>query len=272
MSLHQKVYALRRSLRLRARLTRAVYAPYEKLSTSLLGTLTHVATTAPAIALTFDDGPDPIFTPRLLRVLERYGARATFFMTGKVAAQHREIVAQVATAGHAIGNHTWDHPAMPLISSHERIDQILRCEAALVPFGQKLFRPPYGCQSLASRLDTARLGYQVVTWNLPPFDWLGTSAAEISAYMLPRLKPGTIVLLHDRLHTAAQPHFTDRTPTITAVEQVLQQLTPTYRFVTVPELLRLGKPRRENWYVKADLTYLNALHSPEGAIRHYPGP
>lgn len=269
MSLHQQITNLRRRLRLRTRLKRIFSAPYEMLSTTLLGTLTHVNTTDPAIALTFDDGPDPLFTPRLLDLLDRYNARATFFMIGENAAHHREIVVRAASTGHAIGNHTWDHPAMPLVSSHERIAQIIRCQEALAPFGQKLFRPPYGCQSLASRIDAARLGYQVVTWNLPPFDWLDRSAAEIAGFMLPRLKPGAIVLLHDRLHYVEQRHFIDRTPTITAVEQVLEQLASTYRFVTIPELLRLGQPRYENWYDKADAVYLNTLYSPGGHGRQY---
>ena len=76
------------------------------------------------VGLTFDDGPDPEYTPRLLEILHRHGARATFFMAGEAARQHPELVRQVAQAGHAIGNHGWDHPSFPFISRDERLAQM----------------------------------------------------------------------------------------------------------------------------------------------------
>src|SRR6266487_3577536 len=81
-----------------------------------MGTVVQVATRDPVVALTFDDGPSRECTPRLLKILERHHAHATFFMVGEAATKHREIVEDVARLGHAIGNHTWDHPSLPLLT------------------------------------------------------------------------------------------------------------------------------------------------------------
>ena len=80
------------------------------------GTITGVTTRDPVAALTFDDGPHPEYTPLLLNILERYQARATFFMIGDAAQRHPDLVRQVAQGGHAIGNHSWDHPFFPSLS------------------------------------------------------------------------------------------------------------------------------------------------------------
>src|SRR5579864_8414615 len=86
--------------------------------------ISHVATNERVVALTFDDGPHPTFTPQLLEVLAKRGARATFFMLGTMARRHPEIVREAAGRGHAIGNHTLSHPSLPLISQRERWEQI----------------------------------------------------------------------------------------------------------------------------------------------------
>ena len=78
------------------------------------GTITHVDTREGVIALTFDDGPHPAFTPKLLDILKGHGSKATFFMVGRVAQDHPELVRRVADDGHVIANHSWDHKSMPL--------------------------------------------------------------------------------------------------------------------------------------------------------------
>src|SRR3954471_7971305 len=97
------------------RMQRAMDAFYRWAS----GALTSVETTEPLVALTFDDGPDPTSTPTVLRLLERYGARATFFMVGAAAHRHPGLVGQIAEAGHAIANHSWDHASFPAISGRQ---------------------------------------------------------------------------------------------------------------------------------------------------------
>ncbi|HEX2524363.1 MAG TPA: polysaccharide deacetylase family protein, partial [Terriglobia bacterium] len=136
-----------------------------------LGTVTSVQTRVPVASLTFDDGPHPEFTPRLLDILRHHKARATFFMLGQAAQKHPEIVRRVAEAGHAIGNHTWDHLSFPLLSERERQRQLKTCADAIAPYGLRLFRPPYGEQSLASRLSAARLGYEVIMFSVDVGDF-----------------------------------------------------------------------------------------------------
>lgn len=141
------------------------------LRSQLLGTITHVSTPERIAALTFDDGPHPEFTPRLLALLEKYQARGTFFMVGEMASHYPKLVRRIADAGHAIGNHSWDHPSFPAISSRERVRQIRACEEVIGSDGQKLFRPPFGNQTFRTRFDALRLGYRVVAWNVVGSDW-----------------------------------------------------------------------------------------------------
>jgi peptidoglycan-N-acetylglucosamine deacetylase len=224
---------------------------------NMMGTITHVLTQDPVAALTFDDGPHPEFTPRLLDILERHAAPATFFMLGEAAQRYPELVRRIAATGHAIGNHSWDHPSFPLITGRERREQIRACGQALLQYGQRLFRPPYGQQSAKSRLDALWLRYTVVTWSLEVGDWWDPDTGRMLELLLRRIRPGSIVLLHDSLarHPCAsreprlprQPYI-DRQPMLEAVNAFLEKVSDHFHFITIPELLRQGHPQRQNWY------------------------
>jgi peptidoglycan/xylan/chitin deacetylase (PgdA/CDA1 family) len=233
--------------------------PFSLAARSLMGTITHVETSDPVLALTFDDGPHPEYTLRLLDVLDKYHAKATFFCVGKYAAKHPDVIRQVALAGHVVGNHGWGHASFPLLSHHERCAAIKQCAEALKPYGSRLFRPPYGHQSIASRLDLLRCGYLVVGWTRQAGDGCLTNCRQIVAQVLPGIRPGRIILFHDRIATARSAVYFNREPMIDAVEQLLQRFSEDYRFVTVPELVRCGQPVRENWYHDADASWLNEL-------------
>jgi peptidoglycan/xylan/chitin deacetylase (PgdA/CDA1 family) len=220
------------------------------------GTLTHVRTGHPEVALTFDDGPHPEATPRLLELLSAHGARATFFMVGEAARRHPDIVRRAAEGGHAIGNHTWDHPSLPLLRGPARRLQIRWCARALAPWEAKLFRPPWGHQSPGSRRDAVRLGYQVVAWSVMAEDWLDDPAEVLAERVGARLHPGAIVLFHDALYRTVDERYRDRGPTVGAVELLLRRLAGRYRFLTVPELLARGRPVRWHWYKRPDLAWL----------------
>ena len=209
----------------------------------LVGTIMCVETQDRVAALTFDDGPDPEFTPQLLSVLKRFQARATFFMVGDNVRQHPEIVQQAVDDGHAIANHSWDHPCFPLISSSERRRQMRRCESVIAPYGGlKLFRPPYGHQSVASRFDALRLGYTVVMCDIAIGDWLDRDAHWMAETMLKRIRPGSIIDLHDRVYgNVVDAALFDRGPMIEAVRLTLERLSGSMQFVTVPELVRHGE-------------------------------
>lgn len=225
----------------------------------VLGSIIRVETSEPAIALTFDDGPHPEDTPPLLDLLARHGARATFFMVGKSARRHPDLVARMADAGHALGNHTWDHLSLPSLSGRFRRAQLAWTEEALGGRSARLFRPPYGEQTLASRLTPLRLGLPVVCWDVIAEDWRDDSAAAMLARIDRRLRRGSIVLFHDTLHTTTEERFRDRGPMREAVATLLADRSPTYRFVTVPELLRLGRPVRWHVYQRSRLDWLKQL-------------
>jgi peptidoglycan/xylan/chitin deacetylase (PgdA/CDA1 family) len=217
-------------------------------STFPAGSLTRVATREPAIALTFDDGPDPESTPQVLEVLERHGARGTFFLVGKRAARHPDLVARLVAGGHAVANHSWDHPSFRRIDGATRRSQIRACAEALLSAGDtpgpRLFRPPFGEQSLASRLDAWRAGHTVVGWDVVAEDWRDDPAETLNQRVMRRLRRGSIVLFHDSLYVTEEARFRDRAPMLAALEILLGRLAPAFRFVTVPELLRLGRPVR----------------------------
>lgn len=246
------VKVLRRLLRIPRRLI--LFLPRQ-----VLGTITHVATCEPIIALTFDDGPHPEYTPRLLEILARYNAKATFFVVGESAKKHLELLQNMAAAGHAIGNHSWDHRSFPAISRNERRLQMQACEELIAPHSQKLFRPPYGNQNLASRFDAHRLGFRVIAWNVTGTDWRNDGAETVFGRLAKGLKPGSIVLLHDALFDTENEQFAAREATLGAVELLLGRYGQTYRFVTVPQLLQSGRSVKAWWHQPGDPAYLAKL-------------
>ena len=233
-----------------------------KVARQLIGTIVSVETSDPVAALTFDDGPHPEFTPRLLRVLDRHQARATFFMLGDHARQYPDIVRRVVERGHALANHSWDHPSFPLISAHERRKQIRDCAHAIAPYGGlRLFRPPYGHQTMASRRDALLLGYSVVMGDAIAEDWWPREADWMADRLVNKIKPGSITILHDRICRSVQDvPQDDRQPMITAVDMALERLSGSFRFVTIPELLTHGEPIRSYYFSVPPLEMLGRLN------------
>lgn len=226
---------------------------------NIVGTITHVKTEEAVVALTFDDGPHPEFTPRLLEILEKHHARATFFLVGESAKKYPELVKRIAKAGHSVGNHSWDHPSFPLITGRDRRRQLRACEEAIAPYGQKLFRPPFGNQTIASRLDAFLCGCKVIAWNVVGVDWLDYDANRILERILSLISPGCIILLHDALYVTEQTDYASRDATLKAVELLLERERNNYRFVTVPELLECGRPEQEIWLQDAEKGWLSDL-------------
>ena len=229
---------------------------YRFAQRQLLGTITHVATTEHVAALTFDDGPDPASTPLVLDVLAKHNAHGTFFMLGAAASRYPDLVREVAARGHAIGNHTWDHPSLPSLTHRERFRQIRDCRNTLADSGQRLFRPPYGEQNMAARLDLLCFGYQVVTWNTDSGDWWNPDAVAMADHLVKHIRPGCIVVLHDAIspppaneNAAPLPReiLYDRGAMLAALDLTLKRLDGRFRFVTVPQLLQRGRPRRTVW-------------------------
>ena len=163
-------------------------------------------------------------------------------MVGQAAERHHDIVKKVAAAGHAIGNHSWDHPSFPLLTGRERRAQIRACAKAIAPYAQPIFRPPYADQNLLSRLDALWLGYQVITYNVTAVDWLDHGADWINNRIMSRIQNGSIVLFHDSLFRYGEDRYVDREPMLNAVDMLLKELSGRFSFMTVLELLRQGRP------------------------------
>lgn len=234
--------------------------PVKRAVRRMLGSLTSVVTKEKVVALTFDDGPHPEFTPRVIEILAEYQARATFFMVGQAAQKYPDLVRKIGEAGHAIGGHSWDHSSFRRLTGRQRRRQMRACDQALAPYGQPLFRPPYGEQSVAARVDAFWMGYEVVGWTANSGDWFETDASLMASHLVKCVQPGSIILLHDALFDDGKPSFgpkldreahADRESMLSALETMLERLCGTYRFVTVPELLRHGLPYRPFWFKKS---------------------
>jgi peptidoglycan/xylan/chitin deacetylase (PgdA/CDA1 family) len=161
---------------------------------------------------------------------------------GASAERHPDIVTRVAGAGHAVANHSWDHASFPRLDARARGEQLDRTSAALAPHAVPFFRPPFGEQSLASLRAARRRGYTVAAWDVVGEDWLDAPAERIVDRVLRRLCRGSIVVLHDTLYVTEDPRYRDRAPMRKAVDELLTRLSPGFHFVTLPELLRLGRP------------------------------
>lgn len=206
--------------------------------------ITHVETRDPVVSLTFDDGPHPVYTRRLLRILEKNGVKATFFMVGEAARMNPDIIKMAAGAGHAIGNHSDTHLNLSQINSPIwRLKQLRNCRKTLAPYCENLFRPPFGAHNDQIKLDAFFMGYKVILWNSSAQDWIQQPPEEIAKKMIDRIAPGSIFLLHDAIYQSSSTDLEcDRRPMIDGLEQALDELRNRFHFVTVPELLRYGHP------------------------------
>lgn len=161
------------------------------------------ATVGRAVALTFDDGPSPRDTPRILATLRRLHAHATFFVVGYLADSYPELVRRELRAGMSVGNHTYNHPEVPpfdRLPPRLAADEIALGAASLRRLGAKptLFRPPGGSSAADVVQAASRLGERVVLWSVDPRDWqAGSSARQIARNVLAAVRPGSIFILHD---------------------------------------------------------------------------
>jgi peptidoglycan-N-acetylglucosamine deacetylase len=192
------------------------------------------------IALTYDDGPNDPHTLKLLEVLARNEVHATFFMMGKYVRQRPDIARAVASQGHVIGNHTFNHPLLIFRSEEETRTELSDCRAALsdaIGEHSKLFRPPFGGRRPATLRIAREMGMAVVMWNVTGYDWNAPPAAVIEEKVARRVHAGggDVVLLHDGFHRAMGA---DRTQTVIATENLIRRYKDEgFEFVTVAEMM-----------------------------------
>ena len=164
------------------------------------GLVAHGARQTAAVSLTFDDGPGR-GTEEILRLLDRHGARATFFMVGSQAERHPHVARWIVSAGHEVGSHTFSHLDHYEVAPHEAVsDMVAGAEAiaGVVGFEPQLYRAPYGHFVPETAAEAQRRGWTCVFWSVLANDWEeGETARSVADRVLRGLEPGTIAVLHD---------------------------------------------------------------------------
>ena len=193
------------------------------------------------VCLTFDDGPDERYTPEVLNILKKYQVPAVFFLVGAKAERFPDLVKRIEAEGHQIGSHTYYHRHAYLLSPWKSLKTIAKGIQALEAIIKKpivWFRPPWGALNLFQYLWLRRLGLRIVLWNVSARDWLKkTGASGIIKLLLPKIRPHSIILLHDSGGEPGAP-----VNTIAALSNIIEKLRAEgYTFVTAEEVLGEGR-------------------------------
>lgn len=180
------------------------------------------------VALTFDDGPDPTTTPKILDALADEHAFATFFLIGSRVGHNQDIVRRMARSRHDIGNHSWSHTNFAKLKSEQIEGEMSKTQQAIAEAGvavPTIFRPPYGIRTQPMR---EQVHVPIILWNVDPHDWHEQNPNRIAELVAQQAKPGAIILLHD-----SKPATAD------AVSRAIVELKKHYNLVTVTQLLNL---------------------------------
>ncbi|MFH9820966.1 polysaccharide deacetylase family protein [Streptomyces sp. NPDC017230] len=179
--------------------------------------------------LTFDDGPDPRYTPDILDTLARYDVRATFFVCGEMADYNRDLLSRMADEGHVVGNHTWSHPLLTRLgrrrirSEMERTSEVVEQAYGEPP---RWFRAPYGAWNRAAFQLGAELGMEPLAWTVDTLDWTTPGTGTIVDRVEDGAAPGVVVLSHDA--------GGDRSQSVRALRSYLPELLDSGYHLTVP--------------------------------------
>lgn len=192
-----------------------------------------VPTSERFIAMTFDDGPHPSNTPKLLDILKARNVKATFYVVGSNAKRYPAIMRRMVAEGHEVGNHTVSHGNLTKMSRDAIRRDLSQCHQTIVEatgVAPRTMRPPYG--AVTSDLKSwikSEFGYPSIMWSVDPEDWKRPGSSVVTRRLVSGASPGGILLAHD-IHA----------PTITAIPSALDQLlSQGYRFVTVTQLIAL---------------------------------
>lgn len=183
------------------------------------------------LALTFDDGPHPQYTPALLKILEHYHVKATFFLVGEVAEAHPDLVGAEVAAGHCIANHTYHHVKLTRVPPDMVVTEIKACGEVLKAITGKaprFFRPPGGDYNDQVLEVAEALGYDTILWTDDPGDYASPGAKNIEGYIFAKVSNGGIILIHDGIQQ-----------TIDALPKILDYLQDRgFEFVTIDEMVQ----------------------------------
>ncbi len=179
------------------------------------------------VALTFDDGPDAVYTPKLLDGLEERKVKATFFLLGKQAERYPDIVKRIHEEGHLVGTHSYEHVNLCTVSEKEAIRQVLKTNELIQELTDEYpqyIRPPYGCWS--RKLDN-KIGMIEVDWDIDPLDWNRSNSRVIAKLVTDKVQEGDIILMHDASDSSVKAAF-----------QIIDTLKKQgYEFVTVEAIV-----------------------------------
>jgi peptidoglycan/xylan/chitin deacetylase (PgdA/CDA1 family) len=202
---------------------------------------------ANGIALTFDDGPSPASTPVLLELLAQYQLPATFFVIGRHAAAHPELIAAILAQGHAIGNHSYDHDNLLMLRSYEFLEKDIQAtqevlnKAGIHPL---VFRPPIGIVSPRLQPVIASLGLRTITFSCRIFDRGNRNIHDLASRVLRKLRPGDILLLHDIPPPCAEAtkEWIDELHCLFAPLHQAKQVVPLAVLIDHPVMIPMTRP------------------------------
>lgn len=181
------------------------------------------------MVLTFDDGPDPRYTPDILRTLREHDVRAMFFVCGEMAVDNKDLLAEMTEDGHVVGNHTWSHPLLTRLtrseirSQMERTSEVVEDACGEPPVW---FRAPYGAWNRAAFQLGADLGMEPLAWTVDTLDWMTPGVRTIADRVERGAAPGVVVLSHDA--------GGDRSQSVRALREYLPELLDSGYRITVP--------------------------------------
>ncbi|MEU0744251.1 polysaccharide deacetylase family protein [Streptomyces sp. NPDC006134] len=181
------------------------------------------------MVLTFDDGPDPRYTPDILDTLAEYEVRAMFFVCGEMADGNKDLLARMADDGHVVGNHTWSHPLLTRLTRRRiRREMERTCDVIEEAYGERplWFRAPYGAWNRAAFQLGAELGMEPLAWTVDTLDWTTPGSRTIVDRVEDGAAPGVVVLSHDA--------GGDRSQSVTALRRYLPRLLDSGYHITVP--------------------------------------
>lgn len=188
------------------------------------------------VALTFDDGPDSMYTPQILDILKKHQVKATFFLIGNRAELFPDVVKRMKKEGHIVGNHSMNHPNIIKLDKKETIKEIEECEKVLeklVEYKPALFRSPYGSLDSKKVEEIKELDVKIIAWNVDSLDWKSLTAEQVKTNILENVNEGSIILQH-----SSGSEKENLTGSVEALEEVIKTLKKEkYKFVTVSELL-----------------------------------
>ncbi len=192
------------------------------------------------IALTFDDGPDPISTPKILELLTKEKIKASFFVVGKNVEKHPEILKETFKRGHLIANHSYNHRYFVFSRKYQLLANLDKTSGLIdnvINKQPKIYRPPYGLRLWWLAKAVHEAGYNLVTWDNMTLDYWGMSAASIKRNILNKVKPGGVIVMHDGHEGLARSN----NHVVEALSEIISELKKNgYKFARIDELFNIS--------------------------------